>query len=411
MMNFNNISIALFLYFISFINISYLLKTKKNTKTLFIFIMGLVLVFLIEYIGLSFKIFIRLFVYFFIFYFLNKNSKIVIVSILFNEFIFMLSDMICLSIIIMFNKEIINDIVFYMSFVVSLLSFILIRINSINQLWNIIQNKIRIYFNLLVFLFIVTLYFSLSKYYNYFNLSIIILLIIILIYILIINIIKSYQLEMKIKEMLDYIDIYEEQIDELRINQHEYRNILSCIKIMVSKNKKAINFIDGILNDEIKQDYDILKEVQKVKISALKGLFYYKLCLCKEKEINFTFNISNNISYKLVSMIDNNTIKDLVIILGSLIDNAVEACMETDEKSLSIYIYKLDSKIVFQISNTFKGIINLDLLYKTKYSTKGNKRGYGLSLVNKKVKENNNIELENKIHNDVFVQYLKVIIK
>ena len=102
------------------------------------------------------------------------------------------------------------------------------------------------------------------------------------------------------------------------------------------------------------------------------------------------------------------TLKDITMVLGIVIDNAMESCIKTEQKSLSIYIYEEKESIVFQVSNTFKGVVNIELLYKIGYSTKGKNRGYGLSYAKRIVQDNSQLEIKSAINEDVFIQYLKV---
>ena len=78
------------------------------------------------------------------------------------------------------------------------------------------------------------------------------------------------------------------------------------------------------------------------------------------------------------------------------------------DKNLSIYIYQENNDIIFQVSNTFSGNINLNLLFNKGYSTKGDNRGYGLSIVKEKIKGNINLNLKTEIHGDIFIQKLFV---
>lgn len=246
------------------------------------------------------------------------------------------------------------------------------------------------------------------KYYDIMNISIIGIITIILIYFLLKSVIRYNQIEKSYQKLEEYIKIYDKEIEEQRITKHEIHNTLLYIKSMIPNNKEAIEFIDRILNQSSNLDHNLLKNIQKLKQNNLKGFLYYKLSECKKKGIQLVLNISSDINSKRIELMNTDDLKDLVKILGILLDNAKESCLETESKSISIYIYEEKDSLIFQISNTFKGTINTNFIYRKGYSTKGKNRGYGLYIVDKTIKENNQLSLKNEIDNDIFTQYLKL---
>lgn len=79
--------------------------------------------------------------------------------------------------------------------------------------------------------------------------------------------------------LLNYVKIYEEEIDEKSKNQHEYRNQLIVIKNLInSRNRKAMEYIDKQINEEVKvEDRSWLGKLKYVPEGGLKGLIYYKI--------------------------------------------------------------------------------------------------------------------------------------
>ena len=189
------------------------------------------------------------------------------------------------------------------------------------------------------------------------------------------------------------------------MHQHERINTLLCIKGMVVHDKSIIEFIDNVVANENSIDSSILKDVMGVKLKMIRGLLYQKLIYCKDNNIDYVINTEDNINFDLI---DYNTNTEIVLILGILLDNAIEACKNIKDKNLSIYIYQENNDIIFQVSNTFSGNINLNLLFNKGYSTKGDNRGYGLSIVKEKIKGNINLNLKTEIHGDIFIQKLFV---
>lgn len=410
---------SLILYIISTLNISFLLDIKIKNK-LYIILLGLPIFLLTGYIPSNLRIIIQSIILLLINRFFFKDIKKIISAIIYNYFITILVDIIITSLffIIIKDKEYIEIVNYLIIIIWGLLSYITIRQKIFTQFFNIIKNKLSEYMYILITLFLVICYISIIDIYTLKDTTNIIfyLIAIFILTISLFNLMKKTieraKIEQRINELTKFMKVYEKEIEQQIINQHEYKNMLLCVKSMIAENNdEAIKFIDNILENKTNNNYSILKEVQKLQISTLKGLLYYKLCFCKEKGINYVLNIDSNIKYQKVKKIDTNTINNLSTIFGVLIDNAIEACLETESKNISIYIYEEKERVVFQISNTFKGTINIDFIYNKGYSTKGKKHGYGFALVKYKLKESPSLSLKTEINNDIFIQYLKLNLK
>lgn len=393
------------IYFISCFNISFLLNKYKTSLVVLI---GVIPFSVSLAIPSPFRIVYQIIVLSIIFYIINKNQKKVISAIFFNYFALLILDTLFSIILTLTSVTYNSNIVYILSVIISILSSLLIRSKLFLQLWNIIQNKFEKYIYIFITLILIFLYINISYRYNTINILILIFFILVLIYIIIKELVQSYIIKTETERMLAYIKNYEKQFDEFRINQHEYKNTLVCIKAMIPKNKQAQEFINSILMTNNSDDHDLLKNVAKINISPIKGLVYQKLLLCKEKGIYSVLNVNSVIKFKTANQIDIDTLKDITLILGVLLDNAIESCLETSQKSLSVYIIEEEDEMIFQISNTFKGSVNIDLINKPNYSTKGKNRGYGLALVNQRIKANSKLKLKSEISNDVFIQSLQV---
>lgn len=395
----------LIFYFISYFNTSFLLN--KRNDVLFLLI-GILLTPIGILIPIEFRSIYMILLLILLFYFNYKNIKRVTSALMFHYFAILIIETVYTLILLALKIDINEKYIFINSIVISLLSVCFIRTKIFLGLWDIIQNKFEKYILYLVVVIFIFIYINISYRYNFVSIFILIVIILVLIYIILRVLVLSYMMKNQTEIMLEYIKLYEKQIEEFRINQHEYTNTLLCVREMVKKNKKSLKYIDSILAEKNNDDHNILKDVLKIQISPIRGLIYSKLLKCKEKGIYFILNVSSSINFKKLKQIHINTLNDVTLILGVLLDNAIEASFETKQKSLSIYLYEKDNKFIFQVSNTFKGTIDIDLLYKINYSTKGKNRGYGLTLVQSKIKENKNLSLDTEISNDVFIQYLKI---
>ncbi len=396
----------LIIYLICYFNISFLLGKSKKV---FAFLGSLLFLFSVV-IPYPFCYIYQQLIMVIVFYLIHKDFKKTTVAVLFNYFILILVDTLSIPIVMVIHIDYSTSIFkMLLSFIVGVFSRFLIQQKPMIDLWHIFQKRQDECFNILVLIIVVLSYINISSYYHSENIFILIFFLFVFIYMLISQFIKSYRMKTELDDTMKYVEMSAKYLDELRIRQHEYKNMLLCIREMVPKNKRVREFINSLfVSEENNDDYDILKDVLKVPVTPIRGLLYYKLVCCKNNEVHAILDVASNISMKKLSSVRMDTLKDITMVLGIVIDNAMESCIKTEQKSLSIYIYEEKESIVFQVSNTFKGVVNIELLYKIGYSTKGKNRGYGLSYAKRIVQDNSQLEIKSAINEDVFIQYLKV---
>ena len=82
--------------------------------------------------------------------------------------------------------------------------------------------------------------------------------------------------------------------------------------------------------------------------------------------------------------------------------------MATVYRLVSINIYVEDNVIHGEFENYFSGDLDVSRLNEIGYTTKGEKRGVGLALVDKITKESSIIECTPKIIDNFFIQHLTI---
>ena len=137
---------------------------------------------------------------------------------------------------------------------------------------------------------------------------------------------------------------------------------------------------------------------------AINAIIVYYLSLLKNKKTNISIKLS--IPSKLNNIYD----KDLCIIIGNLLENAVEACNKLDNKTKSFI--KLNSRLQYDtltitLDNSFNG------LYKKEddifISSKRNEPGIGINSIKNVVKKyNGGYKFETKKHTFMASIYLKI---
>lgn len=208
-------------------------------------------------------------------------------------------------------------------------------------------------------------------------------------------------------QLMEYIKTYEALLDEKNKNQHEYKNQLAVIRVMI-KDKKTISYIDSLLQNETEENLETINKLKYIPKGGLKGLIYYKIDSMKKKKIKAFINVSSELkSSKTWKTCDDN-LQQISKVLGVYLDNAIEAALEAKEKMITFDIYLDNNSIVFEISNTFKGPLNIDKIGDKGYTTKGEGHGYGLSLVNDIIAKTKVLSQEREINGNYYIQRLYV---
>lgn len=215
----------------------------------------------------------------------------------------------------------------------------------------------------------------------------------------------------KYDSLIEFMNSYEEKIDELRIQSHENKNQLLNIKSKIidkDKNKNIIEYIDSILNEKVQLDKGKYSKLKYLPSNGFKGMFYYKISKAEELGIKISINISAGIKKSVLHNMNAEDYKQLCRIIGVYLDNAIEASAISNEKLLGIEIYLNNNDVEIIISNSYLGEVDIKNVNEKGYSTKGKSHGYGLSLV-KNILENSNIfSSETTTCNGIYTQKLNI---
>lgn len=189
---------------------------------------------------------------------------------------------------------------------------------------------------------------------------------------------KSRDKEIQLYKL--YNKSFEDAINMIRQRQHEFDNHINAIKsltytidnpdeLFVKKNE----YCDELLGE------NVLNKLLKLQCEPIViGMLYSKLSQAQKMGI-IIFQEVHAIDFKMRI-----AITDLLELLGILIDNAVEALMESSQnpkKLIVMILLERDKKFSIQVANSSSYIANTELekFFVSGYSTKGNDRGIGLT--------------------------------
>jgi len=145
--------------------------------------------------------------------------------------------------------------------------------------------------------------------------------------------------------IIDYLEKVEENQRQVREVKHNLNNQIIVLQSIIDKNdiKEANIFINKLINNTKSLNVGIYTEN-----IAINSVLNYKVNDSKKYNINWNIEVqaSNNIQIEH---------GDLGIIIGNLIDNAIEACslLENEKKRyIDFYVYSKNSNIHIYIKNS-----------------------------------------------------------
>lgn len=222
---------------------------------------------------------------------------------------------------------------------------------------------------------------------------------------------KNYETQKKI-EYLENLNEYTKNLEmvynNLRSFRHDYINIMTSLAAYIDEKKYGeleTFFYEHILpmQKNLTQKNSALNKLLHIHILELKSILYSKLLLAVNLDIEVNIDIPDEIDSIHMESVD------LTRMLGIYLDNAIEACLETEQPVVNFHLGKMNQDIVFIISNTFvdKGL-SVTQMYKKEVTTKGNGHGIGLHNVSEILNRYDNIYHETSIKEGLFIQQVQI---
>lgn len=229
--------------------------------------------------------------------------------------------------------------------------------------------------------------------------------------------VKNMEKENKLKNEKMQQDLFSQYMSSLEaINldmqkfRHDYINILMTMERYIeNEDLKGLKtyFHEKITKTEqvTLHKNTLIKDLGNLDIIELKGLLLTKLLLAVEKKLHIQVEIPEKINEIPIDIID------LSRVLGILIDNAIEASINSKEQLLNIAIIKLaNQSTLIIVENSFNDVaFDINQLYQEKYSTKNGNRGYGLKNVSDILSKYSNVLLHTSIENHMFIQEIEIL--
>lgn len=207
--------------------------------------------------------------------------------------------------------------------------------------------------------------------------------------------------EKEIKELTLYIETIEELVEKYRGFKHDFKNILLGLGI---ENVNENNILDR-LNKEIVGDksYEAFLNLKDINNIPLKSILSYYIMLSIKKDVEVSLITLGEIKECYISEVE------ISRVMGIILENALEEASKNDHKKIEIYLEASEDSLNIAVANTFnRKKLNLDEIYNSGYSTKGENRGLGLFNLKLLVDKNSNITLNTFIREGMFNQDLYI---
>lgn len=212
---------------------------------------------------------------------------------------------------------------------------------------------------------------------------------------------EKYEEEL-FKNQLESLKNYTEKLEDdylsVRKFKHDYKNILLSLRISVENNEydDIVSFLNQL--DDYSTLYfknstmDVFRDLSFIKNEYIKSIFINKLHIILKQGLNCQFECRDNIEESYIDIVD------MIRLISIILDNGIEAALETKEKLINIALLETESDLIIKVENSYNNNQKtLSKLMESGYSTKKSHSGLGLTNIQ---------EIKNKYSN-LFIQYEK----
>ena len=222
---------------------------------------------------------------------------------------------------------------------------------------------------------------------------------------------KEEQIKQKEQEQLQlqkYTDEIVNLYNEIRGFRHDYGGMLASFQSAIHTGdiKEVERIYQEVLvnaNLQLRSDKYTYFDLNNVGDSALRSVMTQTLFKARDYNIELTFEVKDFVKPLPIKLLD------LVRMTSVLLNNAIEGSAESYQKTMNVSLVDLDTETILVIQNSRKKRpLDLEEIYQTDFSTKGEGRGLGLSNIKEIINNYEGIILDTKIEDEYFTQVMRV---
>lgn len=194
----------------------------------------------------------------------------------------------------------------------------------------------------------------------------------------IVGAIASFRDKTEISQMAEKLTDVSNYAEALRSQTHEFMNKMHAIMGMISTKDydRLTSYVNQIANH---YQVEVGSVVSKIKDPVLAGFLLGKISLVREAGGEMILSEGSFLPLPA----EPEVVHELIIIIGNLINNALEAVENSKIKRITLDLSYESDILIFEVSDTGQGIDETmqGNIFKKGYSDKGNNRGLGLYLI------------------------------
>ena len=211
----------------------------------------------------------------------------------------------------------------------------------------------------------------------------------------------------KLQKSEDYNKSLKDMNDNFRCFKHDYNNTVTTISGYLQNND-----LSGLKTyfNKLENDCIAVNTLGTLDPNVINNPGIYHLISSKYYQA-IDDGIQVSISFFLDLKELNMDIYEFAKILGILLDNAIEAARESEEKIINLTFRREHNKHrdIVLIENSYSNKdINIDEIYQKGFSEKENHTGLGLWEIHKYLSRNTNLNLYTSKNHDFFSQQLEI---
>ncbi|MCI8477994.1 MAG: GHKL domain-containing protein [Oscillospiraceae bacterium] len=205
--------------------------------------------------------------------------------------------------------------------------------------------------------------------------------------------------------------LYEQDLEmirrEVRTFRHDYKNLLAGLSQQAGEGeleglRHTLSELDAGFDLRIGNKIQTSNQIGNLQVPEVRGLFLSKLTVMQERGVECHLEVL----YPVVAV--DMDIWDFVRCLGILVDNAMEAALDTEQPWVEIILLAQGGQVFFRVANPYTNTIEPGKMWDNGWSTKGLGRGLGLSSYQHILESYSNVFTCTSWENSVFVQEMTV---
>lgn len=181
--------------------------------------------------------------------------------------------------------------------------------------------------------------------------------------------------------LANYADALDKSYQSVRAFRHDFTNILISMRESIQTQeieevKKTYDEILGKSNIILEKNRKEVAKLANIKVLELKSVISAKILQAELQGVDVALEIPAAVTELYLDRVD------IVRIFGIMLDNAIEAAVETEAEKMTIRvaIFNKDTTRYYIVENEMiDQKLPMDLIFEDGYSTKGRHRGHGLA--------------------------------